>query len=219
MALQLTYAELKAAVYERRFPTSSPVDQWLAAAYSSVWAAGDWTFTKVPRATFYTTADGLSTGAVSATPLMPSAFREVTGLYDDQGDELAEYAQRDFERFYTEQTPSTGRPDRFMVVNRQITLYPTPDAKYAYKLSYRRRLATRNAAGTVQAGFFVLDSDIPLWDDHHYLLVLRAKILGLRDRSDPTADDLTDEYMALLEAMRADYAERLPIAAQLPAWR
>ena len=71
--LTLTYADLKTAITERRFPSSSPVAQWLAAAYSDVWQSADWTFKRVDRETLYTTADGLVGGAVTATPNMPTA--------------------------------------------------------------------------------------------------------------------------------------------------
>jgi hypothetical protein len=219
--LTLTYSDLLDAIRERRFPSSSPAAQWLAAAYADVWNAHNWTFKEVSRAAFYTTADGTSTGAASPTPLMPAAFGRARALYDDQGCALVELDQGEFERRYTPYlTPSvvTGRPEAFMVVNRQITLAPTPDSKYAFTLSYRRRLATRTAGGAVQAGFFQNNTDLPLWDDHHYLLVLRAKLIGLRDRSDPTASDLQGEYGQLLEAMREDYTVATA-RRQLPAWR
>jgi hypothetical protein len=216
--LSLSYADLKSAIRERRFPTSSPVEQWLAAAYTDIWTSADWTFRKVSRATFYTTADGLSGGTPSATPLMPSAFSQIIGLYDEQGSKLQQLAEEEFERYFTEATPSTGHPDTFTVINRQVILYPTPAAAYAFKISYKRRLATRTNAGVVQAGFFVADTDIPLWDDHHYLLVLRAKLIGLRDRSDPTASDLEGEFGRLLDAMREEYIDSLPVGAHLPSW-
>jgi hypothetical protein len=69
-----------------------------------------------------------------------------------------------------------------------------------------------------QTGFYQDDADIPAWDDHHYLLVVRARILGGRIYSDPTVDVLEDEYARLLEAMREDYVDVLPRGTQLPAW-
>lgn len=217
--LTLAYSDLTAAIYERRFPSSAPVSQWLAAAYADVWNAAQWNFKRVSRASFYTTADGLVGGTASATPLMPTALSRVTLLLDDQGNEVEQLDEEQFERRFTEQTASTGKPQAFTVVNKQIILWPTPDAAYLFKLSYRRRLATKTAGGTVQAGFFSADTDLPLWDDHHYILVTRSKIIGLRDRSDPTASDLVEEYQRALEAMIEEYVDGNPPGDQLPAWR
>jgi hypothetical protein len=222
-SLTLSYADLRSAISERRFPGSSAtaITQWLAAAYADVWNAGNWTFKKVTDAAFYTTTDGLVGGTPTVTPKMPADFASVINLLDDYGDALHEVDQWDFERYYTDPNNSIqlGRPHTFTVVNRQIQLYPKPQSAYLFTLSYERRLSTRTSTGTVQAGFFVLDGDLPLWDDHHYLLVLRARILGLRDRSDPTASDLLQEYAALLDAMRNEYQEQSPVGEQMPAYR
>jgi hypothetical protein len=212
----LTYAEQKAAVYEKRFPSSSPVAQWLAAAYADIWNAHPWTFKRITGYPLYTTADGLSTGLVTATPLMPATFGRVLALFDQDGAELEEFAPHEFEHTFTQFT-AMGQPEAYTVVNRQIILGPPPNAAYPYRLSFRRRLATRNSAGTVQSGFYIADTDIPLWDDHSYLLVIRAKLIGLRDRSDPTATDLEGEYVRLLDAMREEYGER-PRGVWSPAW-
>lgn len=220
-ALTLSYADQRDAVQERRFPSSTAatyIPQWLAAAYADVWNAEEWTFKRVTRATWYTTADGTSTGTATATPEMPSDFARPRFLYDDQGNELRWLDEREFDSRYAGDA-STGRPSAYKTVNRQITLWPTPVAKYAFTLSYKRRLSTRTAGGTVQVGFYQADTDIPLWDDHNYILVVRAKIIGLRDRSDPTSADLVDEYQRLLAAMVEEYAEETPMEAQLPAWR
>jgi hypothetical protein len=216
----LNYGELRTAIQENRFPSSDPISDWLGAAYSDVWNAANWTFKRVSRANLYTTADGLSSGTPSATPSMPAAFADITsGVFDDTGCKLKQLTEFEFERLLTEQTPTTGRPSHFMVVNRQITFWPTPASAYLFKVSYRRRLATRTSVGAVQAGFFQNDTDLPLWDDHHYLLVLRAKLIGLRDRSDPTASDLEGEFSRLLSAMQTDYVEARPIGATLARWR
>ena len=217
--LTLTFADQKAAVAGDRIPTTQPISQWLAAAYTDIWNAGKWTFKKVSRENFYTTADGTSTGAASATPDMPAAFGEMIALLDDQGFELTWLTETEFESQYTEANATTGRPSVFTVVNRQIQLWPTPDAAYLFKVSYKRRLATRNSSGVVQAGFYQADTDFPLWDDHHYILVLRAKLLGLKSLADPTADMLEGEFGRLLDAMTEDYTEKLPRGYQMPSWR
>lgn len=216
--LTLSFADQRIAVYERRFPASANVTQWLAAAYTDVWNAARWTFKRAYRETWYTTDTGLVGGTATAAPDMPDTFAEVHKLFDNNGSQLVERQPDDFD--YRIAGPTiTGVPSEFTVVNRQIHLYPTPTSALAFTISYRRKLCTRTAAGLFQTGFYTQDTDIPAWDDHHYLLVLRAKIIGLRDRSDPTAGDLEEEYARLLEAMRADYVETLPRGTQVPAWR
>lgn len=209
---------MQTAVRERRFPTSSPITDWIKAAYADIWNAKNWSFKYLTNQTFWTTSDSLSSGSASQTPKMPTDFSRVTSLYDDQGYELRWLEQADFERNWTNVT-STGRPCEFTVVNNRIILGPTPNAAYSFDLSYRRRLATRNSSDTVQAGFFQADTDKALWDDHDYVIVIRAKIIGLRDRSDPTAGDLEGEYVRLLEAMAEEWIVSRPRGAQLPAWR
>jgi len=216
--LTLNYAAQKAAVYENRFPSTSPVNQWLAAAYTDIWNAAPWPFAEVGRENWYLTADGTAGGTPTVTPKMPTTYGEVRAVYDDQGSELDWLTPYQFDSRYAADT-STGRPAAFKVVNRQITLWPTPTSGYLFTLSYRRRLYTRTSVGAVQAGFYQDDADLPAWDDHHYILVMRAKIIGLHDRSDPTASDLEGEYQRLLAAMIGDYVDPLPRGYQLPAWR
>lgn len=215
--LRLPYGDQKTEVLRDRFPNTAPAAAWLAAAYTEVWNAAPWSFKRVSRETFYTTADGTSTGTATASPLMPAAFSRGVAVYDDLGDKLEELLPHEFERRFAGD-PVFGPPDTFCVVNRQVQLFPTPDAAYAFTISYRRRLSTRTTAGVFQAGFYLDDSDIPAWDDHHYLLVVRARILGGRIYSDPTVDQLENEYARLLDAMVEDYTEQLPAGTQLPAW-
>lgn len=219
--MSLSYSDQVSAVQENRFPSSTAttaIPQWLEAAYGDVWNASRWSFKRVSRASWYTTDTGLVGGTATATPDMPDAFGRVDGVFDADGCKLKELTPGEFDYRYAADT-TTGIPDTFTVVGRQITLYPTPTSALLYTLSYHRRLSTRTSAGVFQAGFYVADSDIPAWDDHHYILVIRAKIIGLRDRSDPTAGDLEGEYARLLEAMRSDYVETLPRGTRLPAWR
>lgn len=217
----LTYSDQVSAVQENRFPSSTAttaIPQWLQAAYGDVWSAAKWSFKRVSRESWYTTDDGLVGGTATGTPLMPEAFGRLDGLFDEDSGKLTELRPDEFDRRFAGDT-TTGIPDTFTVVGRQIHLYPAPTSALLYQLSYHRRLSTRTTAGVFQAGFYVDDTDIPAWDDHHYILVIRAKIIGLRDRSDPTAGDLEGEYGRLLEAMRADYVETLPHGSRLPAWR
>jgi len=217
--LNLNFGQQKTLVAgDRLGSVEDQVPAWLAAAYTDVWNAAKWTFKRVSREAFYTTADGTSGGTPTATPVMPAAFASIRALVDDQGDALTQLAEFDFESRYTADT-TTGRPCYFMVVDRQITLWPTPDAAYLFSLSYNRRIATRTASGDDQEGIYQVDGDLPLWDDHHYILVTRAKIIALKNLTDPTAQMLQDEYGRLLDAMMDEYIEALPRGYQVPAWR
>ena len=213
----MTYGDIKTAVEGDTIPATQPVAQWVAAAYTSIWSAAPWTFKRVSGVPFYATADGTATGAASATPTMPADIADTLVLTDQNGDELSQLGQQDFERSFNSDV-STGGPTHFTVVDRQIRLWPVPDSAYQFTLSYKRRLATRDSSGNIQAGFFKADTDFPLWDDHHYLIVVRAKLLGLKSLTDPTASALEDEYMDLLAAMREEYTQAVPAGFQVPAW-
>ncbi len=213
----MNYLDITNAVFERRFPSTSPVEDWVRAAYADIWQSSDWTFKHVFQEQWYTSTDGTSGGAATAQPKMPAVFAQVENLYDQNGCELQWFSPDDFAAAYTPAV--SGQPESFTVVNRQIILGPTPAGAYPFLISYRRRLCSRDSSGAVKNGFMSQNEDQPLWDDHHYLIVLRAKMIGLRDRSDPTADDLQGEYSGLLEAMRAEYTLESPPGLQLPAWR
>lgn len=216
--LNLNYGQLKTAVAgDRLGAVEDTIPQWIADAYVDIWNGPNWTFKRVSGETWYTTDDGTSTGVASASPKMPVAFASVTTLEDDQGCELVELTQSDFEAKYTADL-TTGRPCHYMVVNRQIRVWPIPDAAYAFFISYNRRLATRDSSENVQEGWFKVDDDLPLWDDHHGILVIRAKIIGLKSVTDPTYGPLQDEYGRLLEAMVDEYVAALPRGFQAPAW-
>lgn len=216
----LTYDQLIADVRQNRFPSSMTglAQKWLAVAYQDVWEAAPWSFKRVSMETLYLTADGTSTGTVTAQPLMPAAFAEAHRLYDDNGVPLLQIDMDDFEDTYASIT-ATGRPETFTVSGRQIIVGPTPDSAYQFKVSYRRRLAHKDASGNVIAGFFTAGSDYPLWDDHHRVLVPRAQALGLKEINDywswPT---LQDEFQAQLATMKRDYVERVT-PRQWPAYR
>jgi hypothetical protein len=78
------------------------------------------------------------------------------------------------------------------------------------QVSYRRRLAHKNAAGTVVGGYFTDGSDYPLWDDHHSILIPRAQSIGLKSLNDPTWPPLQDEYDRQIELMMLDYLPDFP---------
>lgn len=218
-SLSLTYSDIQTAVQgDRLASVVDQIPQYIAAAYTDIWNAADWSFKRVAPANFYTSADGTSVGTPSQTPQMPADFAKANNLFDDQGFKVNWLSEIQWEDRYTADT-TTGRPTSFAVINRQIYLWPIPTAAYQFRLAYQRRLATRTSGGTVQAGFFQNSSDVPLWDDHHYIIVVRAKLLALKSLTDPTSAMLEDEFGRLLDAMKAEYQVKIPRGYQMPAWR
>lgn len=206
----LTRADLVTAILGRRFPAATQTTnarRWLATAYADVWHAADWTFKRVSRATLAVTAG-------DETPTMPAAFADAIKLYDDLGNEIPRLSQEVFEQRYASSIVAGERstPDAFAVVDRQIILGPRPVSSANFLLSYRRRLASRTATLAVQAGIMALDTDFPLWDDHHSILIPRAQSIGLVELSDPTWQLAQQQYQLELERMIEDYTT--PIVGQ-----
>ena len=206
-ANSLTYQALQNAVLGRRFPQASQADnvkRWLSTAYTDVWSAAEWTFKQVSR-------QALAMTAGDSTPTMPTDFGQALELYDDAGVPMMKLAQDEFEYRYSDilLNSQTGLPEAYMVVNRQIHVAPLPTTT-TFHLSYKRRLAHRQANGTVTAGFMDEPDDSPLWDDHNALLIPRAIALGLQEINDPTWDAPQEEYERQLSRMKEDYVVERP---------
>jgi hypothetical protein len=203
----LTYVQLQDAVLGRRFPAASQrsnAKRWLATAYADVWSAAEWTFKRVSRAPL-TMVDG------DSTPVMPADFGEALDLFDETGYPLLRLSQEDFERAYGDvlMQSQTGTVEAYTVVNRQIEVAPAPTGG-SFFLSYTRRLAHRNADGTIAAGFMDADTDYPFWDDHHSLLIPRAYAIGLMELNDPTWSGPQEDYERQLARMERDYEHQRP---------
>lgn len=204
----LNFAALYNAVLGRRFPAASQTTnakRWLATAYEDVWAAEDWTFKRVSRAS-------LAVVGGNNTPTMPTDFRDAIDLFDQYGNRLLWLSEEQFERAYADSLVigTTGGPAAYTVVDRQIQLGPIPDVSATYKLSYSRRLACRDVALAVKAGMMSVDTDYPLWSDHHSVLIPRAQAIGLLELNDPTWQQSQDEFERQLARMKDDYAQTKP---------
>jgi hypothetical protein len=204
----LTYLNLQDAILGRRFPAASQranSKRWLATAYQDVWSAADWTFKRVSRATFAVVSG-------NNQPTMPATFGDAIELFDNQGARLLRLSEEDFERAYADSivTVTTGVPVAYMVVNRQIHLAPIPSVTANFALSYTRRVSCRDTALAVKAGVMSVDTDYPLWDDHHSVLIPRAVAIGLIELNDSTSDAAQAEYERQLARMRDDYEHTLP---------
>lgn len=199
----LTYANIYQAVLGGRFPQASQLTnskRWVDTAYQDVWGAADWTFKRVPLANLTVS---------SATPTMPTDFADVINLYDPQGYVLTRLSQEEFEDYYTPNASSVIWPaDAYAVVNRQIYLNAATSG--TYKLSYKRRMAHKDNGGSVVAGPMSADTDKPLWDDHHAILIPRAQVIGLLELNDPSWEPLQQEYEKQLSRMKVDYEQVNP---------
>ena len=204
----LNFLALQDAVLGRRFPASSErqnAKRWLATAYADVWAAEDWTFKRVSR-------QNITFVAGDSTPAMPADFGDAIELYDDMGTPLLRLSQEEFEDDYADVLVQgqTGSPEAYTVVNRQIEVAPIPGA-VTYKLSYTRALCHKESDGTtITTGFMDEDSDYPMWDDHHSVLIPRATALGLIELNDPTWEPLQMEFERQLERMKRDLQQVRP---------
>ena len=206
----MNYAAIYGAVLGRRFPASSQTTnakRWVDTAYQDVWSADDWTFKRMPY-------QALAVVAGNNQPTMPADFGTELNLYDNYGNLLTQMEQGRFERMYlsglTPATTGFGIPQAYMVVNRQIYLSQPPVASTNFYLSYLRRMAHKNAGGSVVAGPMSVDTDLPLWDDHHAILITRATAIGLQEINDQSWKMQQDEYERQLDRMKKDYVERQP---------
>lgn len=209
----LTFLNLQDAVLGRRFPAASQrtnAKRWLATAYTDVWNALRpenrlWSFELVFRSSLAVTAG-------DPTPTMPPDYADTFTLYDQDGEPLTRLSPEEFE-FEFADAADNAAPYAFTVVNRQIHLGPTPDGAATFTHTYRRRLAHRESDEvTVSAGFMDEDSDYPLWDDHHGVLIPRAVAIGLMELNDPTWEQMQAEFERQLSRMRDDYEHTQPQA-------
>ena len=197
---------LVTAILGRRFPAASQTTnalRWLLTAYTDVWHAADWTFSRV-------SLSDLAVTAGDETPEMPDDYKETIALFDQYGDELTRMSQEQFEHAFASDFAlgTTGAPWAFMCVNKQLKLGPKPNATATFTHSYRRCLShLESDQFTVTAGFMDEDTDYPLWTDHHGLLIPRAVAVGLQELNDPTWEQPQAEYERQLDRMQADHAQ------------
>jgi hypothetical protein len=202
-------AELQATGFNNTTADVIRQNMWLNAAYLWVWNAQDpagvkinWTFEKIDQAPLAVTAG-------QAAPAMPADFGQADWLLDDQGNEIAELDPEIFDRRYSGAT-SGGRSEAYKVRGEQIVLGPPPGNTANYLLSYSRRVCHYTAAGTIAAGPFTDDGDLPLWSDHHMILVFHAALVGHSMNSNPfgaTFQGLRDQALtAMQNDLETDFA-------------
>jgi hypothetical protein len=204
----MTFEEIQDEIIAIRFRESqrTSVKHWINLRYQMIWAIADWPF-KFMGPVNLTVTSG------DATPTLPSDFHRPIDILDDAGFPLSWLEAKDFDRAYEGYTLQgvTAIPDSFKWVDDVITLYPTPDANYTFRLTYERRITHNHLGSTPTVGLMSDDSDTPLWDaEHHYLLVPAALSLGLRLENDPTYPAVEEDFQSALQLMREHY---LPSAA------
>lgn len=216
----MTLAELRTQLQRTGLGTAAAdvtsQNESLRAAYVWVWNADDWSFKKVDMAS-------LTVVAGTAAPTMPSDLGTVTDIFDADGHALTELDPDVFDRTFQPAVVASqrGKPSAYKVVNRQVTLGPTPQASQTFRWSYDRRVSHfQTTTTTVAGGFMDADADNPMWPvDHHMILVHHAAMIehGIYGYAGAaTYQDLRDDA---LEAMREDLIEEAAPGRQWPAYR
>ncbi len=188
----------------------------LRAAYVWVWNAANWSFRKIDMGSLTVTSG-------DATPTMPSDLGTVTDIYDANGTALEELDPDQFDRYFQPSVvlSQRGTPYAYKVVDRQVTLGPTPAATQTFKWSYERRVCHLDSATQLPvAGFMIDDADLPLWPvDHHMILVYHAAMVEHGTYGYPTAATFQDLRDDAFQAMRDDLTSEMAAGRQVPAYR
>jgi hypothetical protein len=202
--------ELVAEITGARFDVSqqTSVQRWLDAGYAWVWNAGNW------RWRYKTGRTTVAVSAGQATPTLPSDFASVgpEGVVSDRyGENLDQYAPGLFAEFYGYEALNAitmATPEAFSIVNGQLTLGAAPaTAQNIYLSNYERRPGWL-AGGVYTPGPAASDTDTPVWDpEHHLVLVHAAVVIGLALENDPTGGGVRDLRDEALRAMLDSYLE------------
>lgn len=199
----MNFKELQDEVISIRFREGqrSSIKHWLNLRSQLIWASSEWPFKHMGPV-------NLAVSNGDATPTLPTDFHRPISVFDDAGFELPWFTPHEFDNSFEAGNLSgtTGAPDSFKWVDDVITVYPTPDADYTYRLVYERRHTYLDSGTTPTAGLMSGDTDAPIWDsEHHYLLVHGAVATGLRLENDPTFPAIEEEFQAGLQLMREHY--------------
>ena len=185
----MTFLDIQNEILSFRFSEGrrTSCKRWINARYSQIWSSGEWPFKRMNEVS-------LAVVGGNNTPTMPTDFGKPIALFNDLGNELMFLEQKDFNRSWAAITTTTGRPNSYTVVNRQIILGYTPSSSATYRLDYTRRLTA-----------LVSDTDVPLIPaEHRYMLVPGGMASGLKEENDPTYSALEEEFNTLLAAMIDD---------------
>lgn len=191
-------AELQATGFSNDTASVSSQNNWLDHAYTYIWNSGNWSFKKVDQAILTVT---------SATPTMPADFGSVDYIEDNFGAVLDELDPAEFDSYFAVVPAlSSGQPWAYKVVNRQVTLGPTPPGgTLNFKWSYTRRVVHLDSAPSTQPGTLQADTDSPFWPaDHHMVLVYAAAVIGHFSKSNPFAGNFVGLREDALRMMRED---------------
>lgn len=203
----MTRAQLRTELQATGFGTSTAEvtsqNAWLDMGYAFVWAAADWLFKKVDQAS-------LTVTAADSTPTMPTDLGSVDWINDNYGCEMIRLDPEEFDAYFAVVPTQSGPPWGYKVVNRIVTLGPTPSAAATFTWSYRRRVTHYDVANAIVAGPMSVDTDYPFWPaEHHHVLVYHAAMVGHALRSNPAAVTMQGLRDDALEAMKEDLGPEL----------
>lgn len=189
------------AVLDQRFGNSrrTSAKRWVNAQIAKIWASEDWAFKRPPLASAAVPVDALGVYSVTITDSTQEAqsIEEILGVFDENGDPLEALENDKFEQLYNDADP--GTPEAFTVygtdANLRVVLGPPPDEAKTWKTAYSLGAPTlvNDAADLSDYGWPAI---------HHEVVVVAARIQGLRDENDGTWRELSPEKKELLDAMK-----------------
>lgn len=199
----MTFEDIQDEVISLRFKESQreSVKRWINMRYHFLWGVADWPWKRMGPV-------DLALLGGDANPALPDDFDRPLAIYDDAGMQLDWMPPDDFDHdyLYIQINGGTSKPESFKWVNDVITLAPTPDQNYTYKLIYERGMAYLANGTTPTSGQLTSAGDEPIWaEPYHYVLVFGAVASGLRAENDPTFDQMEEEYATFLQSMKDHY--------------
>ena len=198
----MTFQQIMLECIDLRFGTTdvrpTQVKRAINAAYAHVWNAADWSFKRVAAANLTVTSG-------DETPTVPTDFGKSRAVFDQFGSQLEYLPATEFEADYMVGTITSGSPEAYTIIDRQVYLGPRPGTAATFKLSYDRRICHLATGSVVTPSPMTVDTDVPLWGpEHHYILVPATFIVGADGRGLPATPSDQAEYDRQLAAMKND---------------
>lgn len=188
----MNFQEMQKEIQAIRFTGQelTRIARWINNRYSAIWNAADWNFKRAKPTPIYFTD--------SSEASLPEDFGSAYSVLDCNNNKLRWLEPEDYAM------QSNGGGGVFTVVDRRLYTPSPPDNGWLL-CSYERRLSHFDSDGTLHVGPMNQDLDTPVIpEEHHYLLVLDATILGLMMENDPTWQDLAPARDEMMQVMREE---------------
>lgn len=204
--MSMTYLQMQNAVLADAFAESRRADAktWLQWRHAALWDSRDWTFK-------YGTSASVSFDGTQTLANIPTDFKEVVALYDENGDQLRMI--RSPAAFYDLYNPNvsdgSGAAEAFTVVDAAVILGPTPTNTGTGYLVYKKLRPTLSADGDLTG----------LPDGYDLALVHGAKAEGFRLANIPLWQGFEEVFNGAVGVLEAAYLAETDKADQLGAYR